>query len=163
MNKIIERLMRNIQRWIDELRGKDKPDPQPEPPAPPAPPAPQPPSGAMPDASNPGAYRTGFLWKPVGDHDRPAVALLPAAFTHKTRKVMRMIRNGSVVETANRAHSDQVQPNGNREHYRFKRRGGEYAGPMTLQVETAGGNTWSWTVPKPAERYDNKITPEVRR
>jgi len=154
----MSRLWRKILDW---LRGK-KPTPEPAPePTPPTPPQP-PPADGMPDANNPGAYKAGFLWKPVGDHDRPAVALLPSAFTHKTRKVMAMTRGGTLIETAARAHNDAAQPNGNREHYRFRHKGATYGGPMALTVETQDGKAWSWTVPNPGQRYDGAITPTVK-
>ncbi len=144
------RVIRNIQRIIDRLRGKDDDD------------YPASSDPDMPDPRRPEAYRTGFLWKPIGDHNRPAVALLPSAFTHKTARVMVMARNGGEVERAGRAHNDHIQPNGNREHYRFRRQGASYAGPMDLTVETNDGNFWTWQVRSPAQRHDSSITPSVR-
>lgn len=159
-------------KWYDRLRAKiktaiqrlkDKLDPpEVEPPVTPEPsPEPTPAPGALPDASKPANYRAGFLWKPVGDGGRPAVALLPSAFTHKTTKRMEMLRGGSVIETTTRAHNGDTMPNGNREHYRWKRQGNQYTGPIVLRVETLDGNKWSWTVPYPSDRYDGKITPTV--
>jgi hypothetical protein len=154
------RFLRWIERVIASIRrrlpggGSDVPDV----PAPPAPPA-----DGMPDAGRPGDYRAGFLWKPVGDHDRPAVALLPPAFTHRTKRVMQMVHDGALIETAARAHNYAVQPNGNREHYRWRMQGRHYRGPMRLAVVTLDGNEWSWTVLRPGERADGAIVPEVRR
>ena len=155
-DSLVAKIKAEIQRLKDKI---DPPDVEPpvtpdEPPATPVP-------GAMPDASKPANYRSGFLWKPVGDDNRPAVALIPSAFTHKTTRKMEMLRGGSVIESASRAHNTEVQPNGNREHYRWKRQGNQYTGPIVLRVETLDGNKWSWTVPYPSDRYDGKITPTV--
>lgn len=158
--KWIDSLVAKIKAEIQRLKDKIDP-PDVEPPVTPDEPPATPDPGAMPDASKPANYRAGFLWKPVGDDNRPAVALLPSAFTHKTTKRMEMLRGGSVIETASRAHNTEVQPNGNREHYRWKRQGNQYTGPIVLRVETLDGNKWSWTVPYPSDRYDGKITPTV--
>ena len=156
----LEKIVAKIKEAIQRLKDKIDP-PEAEPPVTPADPPATPDPGAMPDASKPANYRVGFLWKPVGDGGRPAAALLPSSFTHKTTRKMEMLRGGSVIETSSRAHNTEVQPNGNREHYRWKRMGNQYTGPIVLRVETLDGNKWSWTVTYPTDRYDGKITPTV--
>ena len=89
MKKLFERIGRQLQRWWDDLRGKNDDEPvhdddQGNPPVQ------QPPSGSTPNANRPEDYRVGGLWKPIGDDDRPAVFLVPPAFTHKTDKLMVM-------------------------------------------------------------------------
>ena len=105
----------------------------------------------------------GFVWKPVSEHGR-LVVLLPTEFTHKTSRRMLLRAADGHEQWSNRAHDSATQPNGNREHYRFRRQGGNYAGPVTLSIE-AEGIDWYWTIPDPARRYDNllpSIEHEVR-
>ena len=143
MRAWIERLARNIQRLIDELRGKEPDEPtQPDQPAPP----PSTPSGLT-------GRERGFVWKPISEHGT-LVVLLPEPFTGKTERRIALERNGSVIAESNRAHNTTPQPNGNREHYRFPRKGGDYAGPLHVRVR-ADGATWRWSIPSPSSRYDN--------
>ena len=97
----------------------------------------------------------GFVWKPVSDHGK-LVVLLPVEFTHKTSRRLLLRAADGHEQWSNRAHNDKVQPNGNREHYRFNRKGGNYRGPVTLAIE-AEGVTWQWNIPDPARRYDNLL------
>ena len=143
MKKWFERLARNIQRLIDEIRGKEPDEPtQPGQPAPP----PSTPSGLT-------GRERGFVWKPISEHGT-LVVLLPEPYTGKTDRRIALERNGSVIAESNRAHDTTPQPNGNREHYRFPRKGGYYPGPLTVRVN-ADGATWRWSIPYPVRRYDN--------
>ena len=108
------------------------------------PPAPPPPPPVDPTAD-------GFLWKPVSESDGKPVVLLPSSWTGKTaRDATIYTPDGVRVESA----LYTGVGNGDREHYRFKERAGEY--PATAQVRiSAAGNTWAWTIDNPAKRYDD--------
>jgi hypothetical protein len=160
LQKLIETIKRLIADWKPE-----KPEPTPTPtPTPDPAPAPQPdppsppPASNPPDPSRPEKYKSGFLWKPIGDGNRPLVVLLPSAFTGHTGK------RATLTESNGTAHVASIagQPaNGNREHYRYARPGGGYASPATISV-SASGKTWTWTIPNTSNRYDGNLTPGVR-
>jgi hypothetical protein len=116
-----------------------------------------PPSGGSLDANNPGAYRAGYLWKPVSDRGQ-LVVLLPEAFTGKTTKAGRLVNGSALVEAL--SHSGVA--NGNREHYRGKKAGSGYPSGVAFEIE-AEGRIWSWkTTGSAGNRYDGTITPTVR-
>lgn len=145
-----------------EEKNKPKPEPVPEPTPEPVEPTP----GPMPDPNRPDAYRRGFLWKPVADGGRPLVVLIPSAFSHNTTKIAQLRKDGQVIESSRRHNNlrdDGKFPNGNREHYRFRLQGEQYAGPVDVVVETTNGVRWVWTLGNTAARNDGNITPKVKR
>jgi hypothetical protein len=156
------KLIELIKAWLESRKDKPKPEPvQPEPVNPePVQPVPSP----LPDPSRPNAYRRGFLWKPVADGGRPLVVLIPAAFSHNTTKRMTLKEYNGEVEVSNRhgnLREDGKFPNGNREHYRFRRRGEQYRSPCEVSIQTTDGKTWTWRVDNVAGRNDGNITPTV--
>lgn len=156
----LEKIVAKIKEAIQRLKDKIDP-PEVEPPVTPADPPATPDPGAMPDASNPGAYRAGFLWKPESESNGRLAVLIPSAFTHRTNKLGELVHGGQVIENTTRAHNDAVQPNGNREHYRFDRAGGQYPANVQFSITTLDGAKWYWLIPSPSQRYDGKIAPTV--
>jgi hypothetical protein len=73
---------------------------------------------------------------------------------------MTLSHGGTVIEAANRAHDDKVQPNGNREHYRFKKRGSQYPAGVLASV-VCDGHEWTWKVTTPGQR--SSAVPTVRK
>jgi hypothetical protein len=166
----MEAEMNWFEKLINSIKKRLNPKPKPEPvPPTPEPPKPEPTKpdpiapSPMPNPDKPADYRRGFLWKPIGDGGRPAVCLLPSSFTNNTDKRMVMMRGGTVLETSSRAHGDGEQPNGNREHYRWRQQGQNYQGPIDVSVKTKDGVTWTWRVSNPAIRNDGVITPTASR
>lgn len=155
-----DKLLELIKKLIEKETKPKPPAPQPEPPKPEEPDTPPQPK-PMPNPETPEKYRRGFLWKPIGDGGRPLVVLLPSDFTFNTTKRMSILHKGAVVETSSRAHNGAVMPNGNREHYRFSKRGESYPSPMDVQIQTTSGVTWNWRVVNTAARNDSNITPTV--
>jgi hypothetical protein len=140
----------------DEAAGGTIDNPPPKPPEPPAPPPPPGP-GTPPNPATPEKYKSGFLWKPIGDGGRPLVVLLPSAFTGHTGKKITMTDGSG----ANQVSKLSGFHNGNREPYRFGRKGADYPGPAMVSV-AASGKIWSWVVPSTGARNDGKITPTVK-
>ena len=123
-----------LERWPEVI----------EPPAPPPPPPVDP------------AAR-GFLWKPISDSNGRPVVLLPPSWTGKTERDCAIYTPaGQRIEAA----AFTGVGNGDREHYRFKQRAGEYPANAQVRIDAAG-STWSWTIPNPTARYENLTAIEV--
>ena len=133
LNSIRKRIGREIQRVWDRIRRKDRNPP--------------------PDTDITGEQH-GFVWKPYGEHTNRLVVLIPQEFTRKTMRIMTLTESDGTIERSNRAHDSNPQPNGDREHYRFRKAGENYRGPVTLHI-VADGIDWEWTIPNPARRYDH--------
>lgn len=144
-----------IAAWVGNIWPLP-PQPDPEPPQPEPEPNPDPPSGGAPNPDKPGDYRAGFLWKPVSENRDKLVVLIPKAFTGHSRKDG-LLYSSSGIERG----SYSGVANGDREHYRFSKAGGSYPSEVEFRV-SCGQHLWCWRIPRPAERYDGKITPTVR-
>ncbi|MDD2239616.1 MAG: hypothetical protein PHI93_03030 [Kiritimatiellae bacterium] len=93
----------------------------------------------------------GFLWKPVGDHSRRLVVLLPPQYTARpVEAVYITTASGDFVEGG--AHTSVA--NGNRRHYRFTKQGREYGGDVRVVAEIAEAPTVHWVIPNGAGRVE---------
>lgn len=72
-----------------------------------------------------------FVWKPIGDNTRRAVAVLPSGLSGRTQRVELIDSKGNVVEVA----KFRSFGNGNRGNWDFRQQGPAYRG-LTLRVVT---------------------------
>jgi hypothetical protein len=130
-----------LQKWWKEIwakiQGKEDPAPAPVPvPTPTPTPSPTP----TPDvpASN------TFLWKPVADNGGKLVILLPANINATTCTVN---GEGPAAYTG--------RGNGNRQHFRFRKKGADYGANVQVIATLSGGGTRAWTVPNGGTRWSS--------
>ncbi len=141
---MIKRLWQSIERRVRRERDKllekwglKKPD-EPEPEKPPTP------DPDLPPPSN------RFLWKPISEHGR-LVILTGANLNGKISKVV-IMRGGAKVERGRFV--GEGSHNGQRGHYRFSKRGGEYGTGLETWVHLKEGNIMRYSIPDGAQRYD---------
>lgn len=134
----------------DEFKAaKDRPKlpPAGEPGAPAAP-------GAVPAGPfKPGVVRDGpggFLWKPKSDSDGKLAVLLPPQISGGVRSCVLVGPDGKQLE----AGKDGGVGNGDRQHYRFSRPGGQYPPGTSVVATLADGQTVTYTVQNTGARND---------
>lgn len=146
--------------WIAKPEPLPPPPPVPDPPVPDEPddpPAPPVDPAGEPNPATPGAYRAGFLWKPVSESDGKLVCLSPQAYTGRIRHTYLVQPNG--------VREDGVGVgvyNGGRWHTRFRHVGGFYLPNTEFRLLTDAGRVWSWKVVKTNQRNDGNVTPTVQ-
>lgn len=160
-----KRIAENIQRIIDDLRGK-KPKPPPEPPKPvdPTVDLPKPPEPPKPDADSekykagPNIIahgKSGFLWKAESENTGKPVILLPPRFSNKTGGAITI--NGKTIKTKGIG-------NGYREHYSLTAHVDGAATVVATATDGIGGSRsirWTWHIPDGRARWDSNITPSM--
>ena len=92
----------------------------------------------------------GFVYKPVSESDGNLVILLPEDMTGEAQSVTLRDANGKVLETGDA----KGAANGNREHFRFDKPGGDYPGPLTVEVKLDDGSIKTVEIAAPGKRYD---------
>ena len=91
----------------------------------------------------------GFLWKPVADHGKKLVVLLPPQYTARpVTAVYITTASGDFVEGG----VFSSIGNGNRRHYRFTKQGREYGGYVRVVAEITEAGTVHWVIPNGANR-----------
>lgn len=91
----------------------------------------------------------GFLWKPVGDHSRCLVVLLPPQYSKQPVAAVYITNNkGDLVEGG----AYTGIGNGNRRHYRFTQPGHKYGGDVRVVAEITDADTVHWVIPNGAGR-----------
>jgi len=88
-----------------------------------------------------GAFGDGFLWKPESDSDGSLVILFPSKYTVKFESVAVDGEEGAFSAFAN----------GDRQHWRFSKSGGEYTGSVVI---TDQGKSCEFVVINPSERFE---------
>lgn len=93
----------------------------------------------------------GFLWKPVGDHSRTLVVLLPPQYSRRqvgavyiTKAGGEFVEGGIYTGVAN----------GGRRHYRFTQQGRHYGGDVRVVAEIIDTDTVHWVIPNGAGRVE---------
>lgn len=92
----------------------------------------------------------GFLFKPISDSDGKLVILLPEILTGDVNRVVLKNRRGREIEEG----AYRGIGNGEREHFRFRQRGEDYPRNLTVEVELKNGNTKTYRIKDPSQRYD---------
>lgn len=92
----------------------------------------------------------GFLYKPESDSDGKLVVVLPAALTGQIASVGLFDSAGELIE----AGLFRGVANGEREHFRFTKPGGEYPDGMSVKVRLKDGTETIYTIEDSASRYD---------
>ncbi len=103
---------------------------------------------------NPQEFRSGFIWKPIAEHNPNVVVLMPANATGRTKTRAHLEQDGKVLEVANYTGIG----NGNREHYRFSKTGSRYPKNIKFVCEV-DKCTFKYHIANPAQRYDGNVTP----
>lgn len=93
----------------------------------------------------------GFLWKPVGDHSRRLVVLLPPQYS--ARPVAAVYITTAAGEFVDGSAYTGIG-NGNRRHYRFAKQGREYGGDVRVVAEITEADTVNWVIPNGAGRVE---------
>jgi hypothetical protein len=93
---------------------------------------------------------SGFLWKPASDSDGKLVVLTPEGLTGKIESVVLKDESGRVIESGR---SSGVA-NGDREHFRFRRAGGDYPPNVTVEIRMENGEIKRYRVEDPSRRVD---------
>lgn len=88
-----------------------------------------------------GAFGDGFLWKPESDSDGSLVILFPSKYVNKFESVAVDGEEGEFSAFAN----------GDRQHWRFSKSGGEYTGSVVI---TDQGKSCEFVVINPSERFE---------
>lgn len=105
---------------------------------------------------NPSDFKSGFIWKPIAEHNSNVVVLLPANATGRTKKQGHLEQGGKIIESANYTGIG----NGNREHYRFSKTGAKY--PKNIQFVCDVDNCkFKYHITNPGSRYDSVLIPSV--
>lgn len=108
------------------------------------------PNAERPAEGNPNDGAEGFLFKPESESDGKLVVLLPAMLTGQIESVVLKDLNDQELESGRYT----SVANGGREHYRFSKPGGEYEGPLMVEVRYKDGATTKYSIEDPAKRYD---------
>ena len=92
----------------------------------------------------------GFLWKPLGEHSRKLVILLPSQYRGKVASVHVANSNGDVLEVG----VFTIIANGNRPHYRFSKAGASYGNDLYAVADMNSGDTVHWPIPRGGTRTE---------
>lgn len=89
------------------------------------------------DRGRPLELSSGFLWKPISDKDGNLAILLPPRLTGKVRSVAVLSPDGSrTLQTGKYAGNG----NGEREHFRFSKPGGDFPDGSIVLIKLADGS-----------------------
>ncbi len=99
---------------------------------------------------NPMDGAEGFLFKPVSESNGNLVILLPASLTKQIESVILKDTEDKEIEEG----KNSGIGNGNREHFRFSKPGGEYPENLTVEVKLTDGSTKTYKIADPSTRYD---------
>jgi hypothetical protein len=99
----------------------------------------------------PGVFGQNFVWKPQSENDHKLVVLIPRVYTDSVRAAWIADADGEIIEMG-RFTTDSH--NGNREHYRFNGKGGDYGTNIYLVALDGNRNLIHWPIPNGASRYD---------
>lgn len=97
--------------------------------------------------------QSGFLFKPESDHG-PLVVLLPHSLADEVAKVVLKDSEGNVIEEGESSGYANPDSEGDREHFRFDKPGGDYGSNITVEVTLNNGATRTYEIPDPSQRYD---------
>jgi hypothetical protein len=110
-------------------------------------------SGSTKPASTASTLKSGgqFLWKPESDKDKKLAVLLPSNLQGKVKDVTVVSPDGS--RTLAKGTYSGVG-NGDREHYRFSKPGGEYPDGSILLVKMRDGTSQKVTIKETSRRLE---------
>ena len=96
----------------------------------------------------------GFLWKPESESDGNLVVLLPSELNGLIEKVE--VHSGMPFSDETKEADGRYANigNGNRQHYRFDRNGGEFGEEAFVVAHRTNGEMIFWKIDSPAERVD---------
>ena len=101
------------------------------------------------DRGRPLELSSGFLWKPVSDKDGKLAVLLPPRLTGRVKSVAILSPDGSrTLQTGKYAGNG----NGDREHFRFSKPGGEFPDGSIVLIKLADGSRRYMTIRDTAAR-----------
>lgn len=101
------------------------------------------------DRGRPLELSSGFLWKPISDKDGNLAILLPPRLTGKVRSVAVISPDGArTLQTGKYAGNG----NGDREHFRFSKPGGEFPDGSIVLIKLADGSRRYMTIRDTAAR-----------
>ncbi|MCA9319531.1 MAG: hypothetical protein KDB53_02290, partial [Planctomycetes bacterium] len=92
----------------------------------------------------------GFVYKPRSESDGHLVILLPEGLTGEITSLVLRDRDGKVIEEGRAS----GVANGNREHFRFDRQGGDYPDGMTVEVRLRNGETFTRPIAETSDRVE---------
>ncbi len=93
---------------------------------------------------------SGFLYKPESDSEGKLVVLLPESLTGKVDSVVIKDPEDKEIESGRYGGVG----NGGREHFRFKRAGGDYPDGLKVEIRMQDGSTRMYMIEDSSERYD---------
>jgi len=91
-----------------------------------------------------------FLWKPVSDKDGKLAVLIPPKLTGKVKSVV--ILSPDKTKVLSKGTYSGVG-NGNREHFRFSKAGGQYPDKAIVMITLKDGSTQYVTIRNTSARY----------
>ena len=123
-------------------------------PTPPAPPdVPAPPVRKPIEQGSPLGRSAGFLWKPVSDKNAKLAILLPPGLSGQVAEVVILSPDGK--RTLQRGKYSGVG-NGDREHYRFSKAGGEFPDGSIVVIKLKDGTTKHMVIKETSARLEKK-------
>ncbi len=102
------------------------------------------------EKGNPQDGPEGFLFKPISESNGNLVVLMPHRLKEQIESVLLRDLDGNEIETG----KSTGYANGDREHFRFSKPGGEYGSDITVEAKFKDGSVEQFSIPNPSERYD---------
>lgn len=93
----------------------------------------------------------GFLFKPQADTNGKLVVLMPSKLAGMINGVKLYDPSGNVIESGRYTGNG----NGGRDHYRFKRSGGDYPDGLYVQASLSTGDTVTYRINETSQRTEN--------
>ena len=106
-------------------------------------------AGKLGAASGAAGSDSGFLFKPESDSDGNLAVLLPPSLTGNIAKLV--LKDGDTELEEGR---DGGVGNGDRQHYRFSKPGGDYPAGLIVEATLLDGTIKTWTIEDTSERVE---------
>ena len=106
--------------------------------------------GGTPSEVTGDADLAGFLFKPESEKDGTLVILAPAAITGLVESVLLKDESGQTIEEG----TFSSVANGDREHFRFSKPGGEYPANLIVEILKKDGSKEIVTIADPSQRVE---------
>lgn len=102
------------------------------------------------EEGNPMDGAEGFLFKPISESNGNLVVLLPAALSKQIESVVLKDSEDNELEQG----TATGIANGDREHFRFSKPGGEYPENLIVEAKLKDGSLKTYKIADPSQRYD---------
>ena len=97
-----------------------------------------------------GGGSSGFLFKPVSDSNGKLVVLAPSELTGNVESIVLKDSTGSVLDEG----VFSGVGNGEREHFRFSKAGGDYPDNLVVEIRLKDGSVKTFDIADPSQRVE---------